>query len=66
MPVDGVVDALNEELCYGNRNILLQQSESNAWIARIIPSDPGDTRELMLPRQYHTQGKDRYARQASR
>lgn len=60
MPVDGKVLNVNEKLVTGNMNILLDCCESSAWIALIVPSDPKERRDLLLPRQYKVTGKSKY------
>jgi glycine cleavage system H lipoate-binding protein len=62
MPVDGKVLQVNEKLVSGNLNILLDCSESSAWIALIVPSLPHERKDLLLPKQYQIKGKSKYAR----
>lgn len=62
MPVDGKVLKVNEKLVSGNPDILLDCSESTAWIALIVPSMPHDRSNLLLPKQYRMNGKSKYAK----
>jgi len=62
MPVDGKVLQVNEKLVSGNPNILLDCSESSAWIALIVPSLPHERKDLLLPKQYQMNGKSKYAK----
>ncbi|HEY0731470.1 MAG TPA: hypothetical protein VGD33_03540 [Chitinophagaceae bacterium] len=62
MPVDGKLVQVNETLVTGNQNILLQYPENTGWIAKIIPSQPYERKDLLLPKQYQMNGKDKYAR----
>lgn len=62
MPVEGRVLNVNNKLTSGNLNILLDCSESSAWIALIEPSDPLERNELLLPKQYYLNGKSNYAK----
>jgi glycine cleavage system H protein len=62
MPVDGKLQQLNETLIAGNNNMLLEYAESSGWIALIIPSQPYERKELLLPRQYRMNGKGKYAK----
>jgi glycine cleavage system H protein len=61
MPVEGKVLSVNNKLTSGNLNILLDCSESSAWIALIEPSDPLERNGLLLPKQYYATGKSKYA-----
>ncbi|MEJ0103706.1 MAG: hypothetical protein WDO19_14635 [Bacteroidota bacterium] len=63
MPVDGKILELNERLLTGDPGILLQQPESNGWIALINPAVPYERKELLLPKQYQMNGKSKYAKQ---
>lgn len=63
MPVDGKVLSVNDKLLAGNLNILLDCSESSAWIALIVPSEPHARKDLLLPKQYQINGKSKYAKQ---
>ena len=62
MPVDGKVIQVNDTVLTGNPNILLQHAESNGWIALIVPSQPYERKDLLLPRQYQMNGKNKYAK----
>lgn len=62
MPVDGKVLQVNERLVTGNPNILIDYSESSAWIALIIPFLPHERKDLLLPKQYQMNGKSKYAK----
>ncbi len=62
MPVDGKLQQLNETLMAGNKNMLLEFAESSGWIALIIPSQPYERKELLLPRQYRMNGNGKYAK----
>ena len=62
MPVDGEVLQVNEKLVSGNLNILLDCAESSAWIAVIVPSQPHERKDLLLPKQYPLNGKSKYAK----
>lgn len=63
MPVDGKVVQVNDKLISGNPNILLDCAESSGWIAMIIPSQPYERKDLLLPKQYQMNGKSKYAKQ---
>ena len=62
MPVDGKIIELNDALVSGNTNLLLQQAENKGWIALIIPSQPYERKDLLLPKQYQLNGKSKYAK----
>ncbi len=62
MPVDGRVIEINETLLSGNRNSLLQDTENSGWLALIVPSQPYERKDLLLPKQYQMNGKDKYAK----
>jgi len=62
MPVDGKVIQLNEKLLSGNHNILLQHPENRGWIALIVPAQPYERKDLLLPKQYQLNGKSKYAK----
>jgi len=57
MPVDGKILQLNDALLSGDYRILLQEPESNGWIAEIIPSTPCEKKDLLLPARYRGAGK---------
>src|SRR5688572_28135518 len=40
MPVDGKIAQINEELSGSRLNRLLQNAETSAWLAQIIPAQP--------------------------
>jgi len=61
MPVDGKIVEVNETLLSGDQNTLLQHPETSGWIALIIPSQPYDRKDLLLPKQYQMNGKSKYA-----
>ena len=60
MPVDGKVVQINENLLSGNHDPLLLQPESTGWIAKIIPSQPYERKELLRPQQYQMNCKTKY------
>ena len=62
MPVDGKVIQVNETLLSGNRNGLLQHSENSGWLAMIVPVQPYERKDLLLPKQYQFNGKGKYAK----
>lgn len=62
MPVDGNVIEVNELLLSDKREMLLHYPESNAWLALIVPSQPYERKELLLPKQYQLNGKSKYAK----
>jgi len=62
MPVDGKVAQVNDTLLSGDQNVLLQHPENSGWIALIIPSQPYERKDLLLPKQYHMNGKSKYAK----
>lgn len=62
MPVDGKVLQVNEKLVSGNPNFLLDCSESSGWIALIAPTLPHERKDLLLPKQYQLNGKNKYAK----
>ena len=57
MPVTGKVTAVNELLINGDKNMLLQHAEGNAWLFKISPSQPYDRTGLIPPREYRMKGK---------
>jgi len=61
MPVRGRVTNINE-LILTNNNLLLEQPESNGWIAFIVPAQPYERKDLLLPEQYRMNGKSKYAK----
>ena len=62
MPVDGKVVEVNETFFSSNPNLLLQHAESAGWIALIVPSQPYERKDLLLPKQYQMNGKGKYAK----
>jgi len=62
MPVDGKVAQFNEKLVSGNPNILLDCAETTGWIALVVPAQPYERKELLLPKQYQMNGKSKYAK----
>jgi len=62
MPVDGKVVQVNETLLSGNQNALLQHPENIGWFALIVPSQPYERKDLLLPKQYQMNGKNKYAK----
>jgi glycine cleavage system H protein len=62
MPADGKVIQVNDALMPENSSLLLQQAESNGWIALIVPSQPYERKELLLSSEYQSNGKNKYAK----
>lgn len=62
MPVDGKIKEVNETFISGNPNLLLQHAEKDGWIALIVPSQPYERRDLLLPKRYQMNGKGKYAK----
>jgi glycine cleavage system H protein len=62
MPVDGKVLELNGKLVTGNPNILLDCSETSAWIALVAPARPHERDDLLLSKQYRMNGKSKDAK----
>lgn len=62
MPVDGKVVQLSEKLLSGNPNILLDCAETTGWLALIVPAQPYERKDLLLPKQYQMNGKSKYAK----
>jgi glycine cleavage system H protein len=62
MPVDGKIVSINESLLSGEQNGLLQNAEGSAWIAQIIPSQPYDRKDLIMPEQYRMNNKSKHAK----
>lgn len=62
MPVNGKILQVNEELLGENKNVLLQDSESEGWIALIIPSVSYDRGGLILSKHYQMNNKGKYAK----
>ena len=51
MPVDGKIIAVNEALLDGPQNLLLN-AETSGWIVKIIPREPYERKELVMPDRY--------------
>ena len=62
MPVDGRVIEINQALLSGNRNSLLQDAENSGWLALIVPSQPYERKDLLLPKQYQMNGNGKHAK----
>jgi glycine cleavage system H lipoate-binding protein len=62
MPVDGKIEQINDSLLSANPNILLQNAENTGWIALVRLMNPEDRKNLLRPKQYHMNSKNRYAR----
>jgi glycine cleavage system H protein len=62
MPVDGKIVSINESLLSGEQHSLLQNAEGSAWIAQIIPSQPYDRKDLVMPEQYRMNNKSKHAK----
>ena len=62
MPVDGKIIRVNESLLSGSRNGLIQQAENSGWLALIVPSQPTERNDLLLPNQYQMNGKGNYTK----
>ena len=62
MPVDGKLVQVNDTLLSGDQNVLLQNPENRGWIALIVPSQPYERKDLLLPKQYQMNGKSKYAK----
>jgi glycine cleavage system H lipoate-binding protein len=62
MPMDGKIVKVNTTLVTGDQNILLQDPENSGWIALIVPSQPYERKDLLLPKQYQLNGKSKYAK----
>jgi len=63
MPVDGKIVEFNENLLAGKNDALLLQPESTGWIAKIVPSQPYERKDLLLPQQYQMNGKNKHAKE---
>lgn len=61
MPVDGKIISINESLLAGQQQSLLQNAEGN-WIVEIIPSQPYERKNLLMPEQYRMNDKSKYAK----
>jgi glycine cleavage system H protein len=62
MPVDGKIAQINETLLSGDQNTLLLHPEKSGWIALIVPTQPYERKDLLLPKQYQMNGKSKYAK----
>lgn len=62
MPVDGKIVQVNEDLLTGDQNRLIQTAENSGWLIKLIPSQPYERKDLLLPKQYQLNGKDKYAK----
>ena len=63
MPVDGKIVELNENLLTGNHETLLLQPEGSGWIAKIVPSEPYERKDLLLPQQYKANEKRKHPKE---
>lgn len=61
MPVDGKIIGINEELLSGDQNKLIQTAESGGWLFKLIPAQPSNKEDLLLPKQYQQFSRSRYA-----
>jgi glycine cleavage system H protein len=59
MPVDGKLIRLNTDLIYGEQNLLLKDTGNSCWIAQIIPLQPDERKDLLLPKQYQKNSETR-------
>lgn len=59
MPVDGKVVHVNETLLSGDLSILLQYPENSGWVALIVPAQPYERKDLLLPKQYQLNAKNK-------
>ncbi len=62
MPVDGKVLQVNTDLLYGDQHLLLQHAESSGWIALIVPAQPNERKDLLLPKEYLLGSTSKYSR----
>lgn len=62
MPVDGKLVEVNDSLLSGDQNVLLQNPENRDWIALIVPAQPYERIDLLLPKQYQMNDKSKYAK----
>jgi glycine cleavage system H protein len=62
MPVDGKIVEINDALLTDNHQNLLQNAEADGWIAQIIPSQPYERKDLLMPEQYRMNNKSKYAK----
>jgi glycine cleavage system H protein len=52
MPVNGEIIQVNEVLATDTQDTLLQNAESDGWIALIVPARPDEKKNLLPPDQY--------------
>lgn len=62
MPVDGKIIQVNESLLSDDVNGLLTCAENTTWLALIVPAQPYDRKDLLLPKQYQLNGKGKHAK----
>lgn len=62
MPVDGKIAEINDSLIQGHENILITQPEGSGWIAKIIPAQPYERKDLLLPSEYQVNDKSKYVK----
>jgi glycine cleavage system H protein len=62
MPVSGKLTQVNRELLTNRSNELLENAETTAWIAMIIPAKPYERTNLLLPQQYRMHGKGKFTK----
>lgn len=62
MPVDGKLIKVNDTLVSGDPNVLIQHAENSGWIALIVPSQPYERKDLLPPKQYQMNDKNKYAK----
>lgn len=62
MPIDGTVVEVNATLMQGNKNILLQQEEGNAWLVLIVPLQPYERKNLLLRKQYQMSKRNKFTK----
>ena len=52
MPVAGEITAVNDWLINGNKNMLTEHAETDAWLFKISPVQPCDRKGLIAPGEY--------------
>ena len=52
MPVDGRVVQINDVILGGDHEVVLQQPETDGWIALVVPASPYDRKDLLISEQY--------------
>lgn len=62
MPVDGKVLEMNPILVIPTQDFLLKDPEGSAWLVKLVPSQPYERKNLLLPRQYQLNGKSKFAK----